>query len=133
MENSNFDWVTPRLNCNADGVFKMIRDQVVQDVGVFNKLQRYSDARKIELEGAQSNHNFRMTRMGFDFSREKMVEVNIENNKVIVNKIFAQEQFEISMAWSRDKGRCNLMVNDRPMELWQVSQKIIGYMLFPGE
>ena len=84
MEYSDsIDWATLRFKCNADGVFKMVRAQMAQDVDAFNECLHLPArrSREIVLEGADSAHYLRATKTSFDSSRDRVVELASKTTK----------------------------------------------------
>ena len=125
------NWVRGRADCRLDLIFEALKQIIERDIAEFNKLESMKrEGRKFELHANDEGTKpiLRVGQMG-DSSGPSL---GIEMSRVAIRINGGGQQFFVKPRWSESSSKCQLYINseDRPYEVWEISQRALSGMFF---
>jgi hypothetical protein len=122
-----FDWVTERSSCSLPKVFKTLRLQIQEDVKSRNALR--PDNSPYEFSIAENAGDFTVTLQAKNV-RQSVI-FSLAEHAISVRDDKGTPMFDVSLTFT-DEGKCRLIVNNQPRELWQVRRMALEELFFRG-
>ena len=130
------EWVLRRARCNVDDIFAQLRERVEQDVvnmnSISNAKNNISSFQFIE----EDKERFVVERDIADPHSNKEGVVFKSNLDTITVEHWlgrnVPQKFSVGCKWNEQECRCELVIDDEPHEVWQVSQKALLPIFFPA-
>ena len=132
MATDPLEWVLLRARCNAYGVFAQLREQVGQDVAYMKSV----------TDSKNDGYSFQFEEQDERFVVQRHFEKNPLEAVVFCNytdeirvEYFERRgksmEFNVVWKWNEQDCKCELLIDDEPHEVWQVSQKALLPLFFP--
>jgi hypothetical protein len=126
-DKSKFNWVSERSSCSLPKVFQALRAQVEEDVKTRNGLRPKN-----------SPYEFSVEEVGGDFSviflsgdARRSVTFSVAEHGILVRGDKSEQMFEVRLTFTND-GQCQMIVNEKHLESWQVRRMALEELLFAG-
>jgi hypothetical protein len=126
-DKSKFNWVTERSSCSLPKVFQSLRIQVEEDVKTRNALRPKNSPYEFSVE--ETGSDFKVLFVATDARRS--VTFSLAENGILVRGDKGELMFEVSLVFTGD-GECQLIVNEKHLESWQVRRMALEELLFQG-
>jgi hypothetical protein len=126
-DKSRFDWVTERSSCSLPKVFQTLRSQVEEDVKTRNALRPKNSPYEFSVE--QTGSDFTVLFVAKDV--RKSVTFSLAEHGILVRGDKGEQMFEVRLAFT-DNGQCQMIVNEKHLESWQVRRMALEELLFVG-
>jgi hypothetical protein len=126
-DKSKFNWVTERSSCSLPKVFQSLRIQVEEDVKTRNALRPKNSPYEFSVE--ETGSDFKILFVGADVRRS--VTFSLAEHGILVRGDKGDQMFEVSLIFTND-GECQLIVNEKHLESWQVRRMALEELLFQG-
>jgi hypothetical protein len=126
-DKSKFNWVSERSSCSLPKVFQALRAQVEEDVKTRNGLRPKNSPYEFSVEEAGSD--FRVVFVSGDV--RKSVTFSLAEHGILVRGDKGEQMFEVGLTFT-DDGQCQLIVNEKHLESWQVRRMALEELLFVG-
>ena len=126
-DKSKFNWVSERSSCSLPKVFQTLRLQVEEDVKTRNALRPKNSP--YEFSVSEKDSDFSVLLVAKD--ARKTVTFSLAEHGILVRSDAGNQMFEVSLAFS-DDGECQLIVNEKRVESWQVRRMALEELLFQG-
>lgn len=131
------NWVLRRHSCSVEGIFDCLVRRFRKDVGIMNKelSSNGEDVFSVEIMNGGSKAIVRRvasTPFMNRFSAIQQVELQMRGeNELIVR--YGPSRFIITSEWIQETATCQLHIDGKPAELWQISQKALSDLFFDSE
>ena len=131
------NWVGQRAECLLPDVFRQLRDVVRRDMGeALVKSPLRSDF--TFTFSAVRDHEFVVVRKSKPNTlptKDYLVTFTLNPDSICVHVIpphpdFKNGFFHVLSTWRQSEGRCRLMIDETPYELWQISQLALERLVF---
>jgi len=126
-DKSKFNWVSERSSCSVPKVFQTLRLQVEEDVKTRNALRPKNSPYEFSVEEARSD--FSVIFVSKDV--RKSVTFSLAEHGILVRGDKGEQMFEVRLTFT-DDGQCQLIVNEKHLESWQVRRMALEELLFQG-
>ncbi len=126
-DKSKFDWVAERSSCSLPKVFQALRAQVEEDVKTRNGLRPKNSPYEFSVEEVESD--FSVVFVSGDV--RKSVTFSLAEHGILVRGDKGEQMFEVRLAFT-DDGQCQMIVNEKHLESWQVRRMALEELLFAG-
>jgi hypothetical protein len=126
-DESKFDWVKSRSQCTFPTIFKDLKVKVEEDVKTRNGL-RPNNA-PYEFTVTDGGDDFTVLLKAGDFN--KSVIFSLTEHAIVVKDDAGNKVFEVTLIFN-DRGECELHVDDKEVESWQVRRMALEEILFPS-
>ena len=133
---SGKDWVRARAACSVETTLLELLVLVEHDVGVANELDAEVRADyTFEAISGTGRFTVRTAREGQgDFRDQRFVTFESRDEGILVfsgavnnpHKPKPAPEFLIVPRWDTKKGKCELLIDGKPCELWQISQRALA-------
>ena len=133
-EDGVLNWVAERAKCTLASRFECLVKTIKHDVAEINR--QVSSMRHGQLFTVESNADgcVKVRRYPENCPTDTSGYVTFELlRKTITAHLPGEISFDISPKWNEKELRCDLLVEDEPHDLWQISQKALGLFFFEGE
>lgn len=118
-----------RLACNSEKIYQAVVEQVKHDIDQMNDASKF-----VHFDTLEEGRTFIIAPQGRNAERLGVVKVRCNSHSVQVeNDSSGVEGFLIKWAWNQATASCDLSVNGATMKLWQISQKALYPIFFPGD
>ena len=132
-ENRQKNWVDLRAACTIESVFKELVETIQSDIDRFNALCgcKFSLKRVSSEEVHISTDSEKVQSLFVDHK----ICLNINSTGIWISEqhhsnCLWKTKFEISLKWNSETLVCDLLIEEKPYTIWQISQKAIGDFLF---
>jgi hypothetical protein len=126
-DKSKFNWVSERSSCSLPKVFQALRAQVEEDVKTRNGLRPKNSPYEFSVEEVESD--FSVVFVSKDIRRS--VTFNLAEHDILIRGDKGEQMFEVRLTFT-DDGQCQMMVNEKHLESWQVRRMALEELLFVG-
>jgi hypothetical protein len=126
-DKSKWNWVTERSSCSLPKVFQSLRLQVEEDVKTRNDLRPKNSPYEFSVE--ESGSDFTVLFVATDVRRS--VSFSLAEHGILVRGDKGDQMFEVTLTFN-DGGECQLIVNEKRLEFWQVRRMALEELLFQG-
>jgi hypothetical protein len=126
-DKSKFNWVSDRSSCSLPKVFQTLRVQVEEDVKTRNALRPKNSPYEFSVE--ETGSDFTVLFAAKDARRS--VTFSLAEHGILVRGDKGDQMFEVSINFT-DGGECQLIVNEKHLESWQVRRMALEELLFQG-
>jgi hypothetical protein len=126
-DKSKFNWVTERSSCSLPKVFHSLRVQVEEDVKTRNALRPKNSPYEFSVE--ETGSDFKVLFVATDVRRS--VTFSLAEHGILVRGDKGDLMFEVGLAFTGG-GECQLIVNKKHLESWQVRRMALEEILFQG-
>ena len=126
------EWVLRRARCNVDDIFAQLQERVEQDVAYMKSV---TDAKndgysfQLEKEGGRF-----VVQYYFGENRLNAVVFRNSTRGITIEQFFVRdggsEEFSVRWKWNEQECKCELFIDEKLHEVWQVSQKALSPMFF---
>lgn len=120
-------WVLERARCNLALKFQALHDVVERDVEDANALPEMKAAGvrfDMETELGGTKPVFGVKRI--DRKGEGPVLYFVRESRTIR----IADQFEVTVRWEASTAACRLLIEEKPYEIWEISQKVLAPLFF---
>ena len=124
---SKFNWVSERSSCSLPKVFQALRAQVEEDVKTRNGLRPKNSPYEFSVEEVESD--FSVVFVSGDIRRA--VTFSLAEHGILVRGDKGEQMFEVRLTFT-DDGQCQMIVNEKHIESWQVRRMALEELLFVG-
>lgn len=122
------DWITERMRCNGQGVLYLLRERVELDVKRANKIREGL----LALDVNSGPGCFTVCRSrSFGQSHCVVFALRSHDGSVLVDGIGPDCPFTVTHEWDEATSTCKLIVEEKPVEPWQVSQRALTPLISP--
>jgi hypothetical protein len=122
---AKFDWVTSRSSCTLPKVFATLRQQVAEDVTTRNGLR--PDLAPYEFSLTDDTDEFTVLLKTKDVKRS--VSFQLSEQAIAVRDDKGSPMFQVTLTFD-DNGKCQLHVNEKDSEFWQVRRMALEGLMF---
>lgn len=126
-DKSKWNWVTERSSCSFPKVFHSLRLQVEEDVKTRNDLRPKNSPYEFSVE--ESGNDFTVLFVAADVRRS--VSFGLAEHGIMVRGDKGDQMFEVGLTFT-EYGECQLIVNDKHVDSWQVRRMALEELLFQG-
>ncbi len=126
-DKSKFNWVSERSSCSLPRVFQALRAQVEEDVKTRNGLRPKNSPYEFSVEEVESD--FSVVFVSGDIRRA--VTFSLAEHGILVRGDKGEQMFEVRLTFT-DDGQCQMIVNEKHIESWQVRRMALEELLFVG-
>lgn len=126
-DKSKFNWVSERSCCSLPKVFQTLRLQVEEDVKARNALRPKNSPYEFSVE--ETGGDFAVLFTAKDARRS--ITFSLAEHGILVRGDKGDQMFEVSLTFT-DDGECQLLVNDKHVDSWQVRRMALEELLFQG-
>ena len=126
-DKSKFNWVAERSSCSLPKVFQALRAQVEEDVKTRNGLRPKNSPYDFSVEEVESD--FSVVFVSGDV--RKSVTFSLAEHGILVRGDKSEQMFEVRLTFT-DDGQCQMIVNEKHLESWQVRRMALEELLFAG-
>ena len=137
----NHDWVRGQAECLLPGLFAKLAERVRRDMEEARRFSPLNDLGFIFTlppEAKKIRSSFAVARKppSNSSSMEAIVQF-VRNGDDIRVDCHQGEAFRVTAEWNPETGNCDLKIDgelspdDKPYELWQISQKALSSLMFP--
>jgi hypothetical protein len=126
-DKSKFSWVTERSSCSLPKVFQALRLQIDEDVKTRNGLRPKNSPYEFSVE--ESGSDFSVVFASKDVRR--LVTFSLAEHGILVRGHKGDQMFEVRLTFT-DDGQCQMIVNEKHLESWQVRRMALEELLFVG-
>ncbi len=128
-EEKPVNWVERRADCTGETVLRAIKYQLQLDIDEFKKRIKSGPHTAYKLEASSFNITIEVRNPVYGGDKEALVRVQ-DGNEISVD-ITNIDKFSFQFAWNDDEAVCEFFDSDgKPIKRWQISQKILGPILF---
>ena len=128
------NWVNERARCTLSSKFAELLDTVKFDVEEVNRTpspRRHGQLFKVECK---SDSCTLVRRFRENSSNETSGNVTFEiKEREIHIHLPERVTFQIMPKWNEESLSCDLLLDEKPMDLWQISQKALGGFFFEAD
>ena len=123
------NWVKLRLACNSEKIYHSVVEQVKSDVDEMNNA-----ASRIHFETLEEGRTFIIVPEGHNVDSRGIARLKCNSHTIhVTNDARHIDDFFIKWAWNQNTASCDLSVNGEKMKLWEISQKALYPVFFPGD
>ena len=121
------NWVNRRASCTINDVFEALLSRIEADIE--EKKDVHPDSEFTIARKAAGDVLEKVAIRGVkDLGHTPIVELKIENGTIKVHGT-EHDVFHVTTLWDKDSAECTMLVDHKPLELWQISQRAL-YPLF---
>ena len=128
------NWVKARADCTLEGTFEDLIKVIKQDVKCFNELPDAKRSRKEPVTHWDRDDGSFF--VGFGTPRrivnDDHVQIYIVDKELRV-LCWDDLMFKVESKWNKQTLTCDLLIDETPHSLWEISQRAIYDLLFPEE
>lgn len=129
------NWVKGKADCNIEGAFLALYHQAAKDVKDANNLPDSIRGRctfKISEFGALKM-SFSVALILLGNPTGHSTNFCVKSGEIIINQLKDRkygDEFIVKCQWNEHEGKCMLVIDNQPHELWQISQRALSPLFF---
>ena len=127
---NSVDWVHRRVSCTDEIVFSWLFNQVKTDMTTVNKISKKNQNRTFNLSGHVAKRKFSLC-MGHESDIEDvLVDFRLGEGEIKIEGGPGSKPFIVTRNWRFEDACCELRLDNKPAELWQISQRVLYSAFF---
>ena len=133
LSNKNpVDWVYRRASCTDKDVFSWLFNQVKSDVESVNNIGKRNQRRIFSILGNGARGKFDVCRGQEPAIEGVMVQFTLRDGQIEIETQLMLEPrtFALTREWNLDNAECILHLDNKPMALWEISQRVLYETFF---
>ena len=131
LENQNpIEWVQRRAACTIEVVFSWLFNQVKTDIDAANKVSRKNNGRNFSISGNDARGRFAVCQGDEPAIENVMVAFVRGEEKIEINRSPGHKALIITREWNLEEAYCVLRLDNKPTELWSISQHALYDVIF---
>ena len=131
LENQNpIEWVQRRASCTIEAVFSWLFNQVRTDIDAANKVSDKNNGRNFSMSGNVARGRFAVCQGNEPAIENVMVAFELGEEKIGIDRSPGHKVLVVTREWNLEEASCVLRLDNKPTELWKISQHALYEALF---
>ena len=131
LENKNsVDWVRRRASCRDEDVFLWLFNQVKTDMAAVNKISKKNRNRTFNLSGHVTKRKFSLCMGSESDIEDVLVDFSLGEGEIQIKVGTESTPVIVTHNWRLEDACCELRLDNKPAELWQISQRVLYSAFF---
>lgn len=127
-EEKPVNWVRRRAECTCETVLRALKYQFDLDIKEMHDNKHL--CRGLEFKTEQQSRYLAVTASNNRLSHAREIVLHVEDTGRIEVQIPNKDLFYIMFKWNDEEAVCEFFIDDKPLQRWQISQRVLTPLLF---